>query len=44
MDWRQVEIEALRNKLQWYSLFAEYVTESDHDMYNKACDYADKHN
>jgi len=44
MDWRQAEVEALRNKLEWYGLFVEYVAKSDHDMYNKAYNYANKDN
>ena len=44
MEWRQVEAEALRNKLEWYGLFVEYIEKSDHDMYNRAYNYANKDN
>lgn len=33
-------IEALQERLVWFDLFLSYIKERDHEMYNKAYDYA----
>ena len=39
---KDARISAMGKQLQWYDFFMEYVQEVDINMYNKACDYADK--
>lgn len=35
------EVKQLKNKLNWYNLFVDYVQETDINLYNYACEYAD---
>ena len=35
------ELKQLKNKLNWYNLFVDYVQETDINLYNYACEYAD---
>lgn len=39
---KDARISAMSKQLQWYDFFMEYVQEVDINMYNEACDYADK--
>lgn len=34
--------ENLKNQLEWYNLFVDYVQSLDINLYNEACEYADK--
>jgi hypothetical protein len=35
------ELETLKEKLEWYDNFVDYIYEIDTNKYNQACEYAD---
>lgn len=41
MDYKDARIEALQERFAWLNLFLYYIKEKDHDMYNKASEYAE---
>ena len=41
-DTTSSEVQKLKDKLEWYDLFVDYIYEIDSNKYNQGCDYADK--
>lgn len=39
---KDARISAMGKQLQWHDFFMEYVQEVNINMYNEACEYADK--
>ena len=35
------ELQKLKDRLDWYDLFVDYIYEIDSNKYNEACEYAD---
>ena len=35
------ELQKLKDRLEWYDLFVDYIYEIDSNKYNEACEYAD---
>ncbi len=36
------EKENLKNQLEWYNLFVDYIKTVDINLYNEACEYSDR--
>ncbi len=35
-------MEKLKHQLEWFNFFVDYVQENNSNIYNSACEYADK--
>ena len=35
------ELQKLKDRLEWYDLFVDYIAVIDINKYNEACEYAD---
>ena len=38
----QTENKNLKQRLEWYDHFVDYVMQYDNNVYNSACEYADE--
>lgn len=43
LDELKNQLQKLKDTLEWYNLFVDYIYEIDSNKYNQGCDYADKH-
>jgi len=42
LDELKNHVQKLKDKLEWYNLFVDYIYEVDSNKYNQGCEYADK--